>query len=95
MSKAVLVMDMPESCSKCKFSYEFYGVKKCHILNLLCNGGKSIIPTEKYAKYRHRACPLVELPEMDGLKAAATVEDCMHPVAYARGFNDLKGMLEK
>lgn len=63
MSKAVLVMDMPESCSKCKFSYEFYGAKKCHILNLLCNGGKSIIPTEKYAKYRHRACPLVRLPD--------------------------------
>lgn len=28
MAKAVLVMDMPESCSKCKFLYEFQGIKK-------------------------------------------------------------------
>lgn len=40
-------------------------------------------------------CPLAELPEMDGLKAAATVPDCMNPVAYARGWNDLRGKLEK
>lgn len=29
MAKAVLIMDMPESCSKCKFMYEFQGIKKC------------------------------------------------------------------
>lgn len=28
MPKAVLVMDMPESCSECKFLYEFQGIKK-------------------------------------------------------------------
>lgn len=28
MPKAVLVMDLPESCSKCKFLYEFQGIKK-------------------------------------------------------------------
>ena len=27
MPKAVLVMDMPESCSKCKFMYEFQETK--------------------------------------------------------------------
>ena len=95
MSKGILVVDMPESCSKCKFGYEFYGVKRCHLLNLLCNGGKAIIPTDKYAECRHDACPLVELPEMDGLKAAATVNGCLHPVEYARGWNDLRGKLEK
>lgn len=63
MSKGILVVDMPESCAKCKFSYEFCGVKKCHILNLLCNGGKAIIPTDKYTKCRHKWCPLKELPE--------------------------------
>ena len=46
MSKAVLVMDMPSSCSKCKFMYEFYGVRKCQLLNILENGGKAIIPTD-------------------------------------------------
>ena len=43
MSKVVLVMDMPSSCSKCKFMYEFYGIKKCQLLNILENGGKAIL----------------------------------------------------
>lgn len=38
MAKAILVMDMPESCSKCKFMYEFQGIKKCQLMNVL-NGG--------------------------------------------------------
>lgn len=63
MSKGILVVDMPESCSKCKFMYEFYGIKKCHLLNALCNGGKAIIPKDKYVVCRHDECPLVELPE--------------------------------
>lgn len=37
MAKAVLVMDMPESCSKCKFMYEFQGIKKCQLMNALNN----------------------------------------------------------
>lgn len=40
MDKAILVMDMPESCSKCKFLYEFQGTKKCQLMNVL-NGGAS------------------------------------------------------
>lgn len=88
MSKAVLVMDMPESCSKCKFSYEFQGVKKCNLLNALCNGGEAIIPKDKYTECQHDACPLAELPErMDALKASATVNGCLHPVDYAQGWN--------
>lgn len=95
MRKSALVIETPDSCSKCKFSYEFEGIKKCHLLNMLQNGGKAIIPTDKYAESRHDNCPLVDIPHMDGLMAAATVKDCAYPVAYARGFNDLKGMLEK
>ena len=57
MIKAILVMDMPESCSKCKFSYEFCGVKKCQLLNVLCSGVKAIIPTDEYAKSRHDGGP--------------------------------------
>lgn len=41
--KTMIVSDIPESCSKCKFMYEFYGVKKCQLLNVLKNGGKAII----------------------------------------------------
>lgn len=63
MSKAILVMDMPSSCSKCKFKYEFYGVKKCQLLNILENGGKAIIPTETLTTDRKECCPLKPMPE--------------------------------
>ena len=63
MSKAVLVMDMPSSCSKCKFMYEFYGIKKCQLLNILENGGKAIIPKDTLTTGRKECCPLRELPK--------------------------------
>ncbi|MBO5371582.1 MAG: hypothetical protein J6A75_02565 [Lachnospiraceae bacterium] len=63
MSKAILVMDMPSSCSKCKFMYEFYGVKKCQLLNILENGGKAIISTDTLTTGRKECCPLKPVPE--------------------------------
>lgn len=62
MAKAVLVMDMPESCSKCKFLYEFQGIKKCQLMNVL-NGGASRVSQNTFTVKRHEKCPLWELPE--------------------------------
>ena len=62
MPKAVLVMDMPESCSKCKFLYEFQGIKKCQLMNVLY-GGASKLSQNTFAAKRHEKCPLLELPE--------------------------------
>lgn len=62
MAKAVLVMDMPESCSKCKFLYEFQGIKKCLLMNVL-NNGASMLSQNTFTKKRHDKCPLRELPE--------------------------------
>lgn len=62
MAKAVLVMDMPESCSKCKFLYEFQGVKKCQLMNVL-NGGASRLSQNTFTEKRHDKCPLRELPK--------------------------------
>lgn len=62
MSKAVLVMDMPESCSKCKFLYEFQGIKKCQLMNVL-NNGASRLSQNTFTEKRHEKCPLLELPE--------------------------------
>ena len=62
MAKAVLVMDMPESCSKCKFLYEFQGVKKCQLMNVL-NNGASRMSQNTFTVKRHGKCPLCELPE--------------------------------
>lgn len=63
--KAIIVTDIPESCSKCKFMYEFYGVKKCQLLNVLKNGGKAIICVDKLNVARKECCPLVSLEEHD------------------------------
>lgn len=62
MAKAVLVMDMPESCSKCKFMYEFQGIKKCQLMNVL-NNGASKLSQSTFTEKRHDWCPLRELPE--------------------------------
>ena len=62
MAKAVLVMDMPESCSKCKFLYEFQGIKKCQLMNAI-NNGASMLSQNTFTKKRHDKCPLMELPE--------------------------------
>lgn len=82
MNKSVFVVDTPVDCEHCQCRYAFgeCGAMHRHIEN----GVK-----------KPDWCPLIELPEMDGLKAAATMPDCLHPVDYARGFNDFKGMLVK
>lgn len=63
--KAMVVVDIPKSCSKCKFMYEFYGVKKCQLLNILENGGKAIIPQETLTISRKDCCPLKKMPERE------------------------------
>lgn len=64
MAKAVLIMNMPEACSKCKFLYEFHGIKKCQLMNVL-NGGASRLSQHKFTEKRHEKCPLRELPEKE------------------------------
>lgn len=64
MAKSVLVMDMPESCSKCKFLYEFQGIKKCQLMNVL-NNGESRLSQHTFTEKRHDWCPLRELPEKE------------------------------
>lgn len=65
MAKAVLIMDMPESCGECKFLYEFQGIKKCHLMNVL-NNGASRLSQNTFTEKRHEKCPLRELPESCG-----------------------------
>lgn len=65
--KAMVIVEMPKSCSKCKFMYEFYGVKKCQLLNILQNGGKAIIPVETLTTQRKDCCPLVPATESEAV----------------------------
>ena len=62
MAKAALIMDMPESCGECKFLYEFQGIKKCQLMNVL-NNGASRLSQNTFTEKRHEKCPLRELPE--------------------------------
>lgn len=60
--KGFLIVDMPESCSRCKFLYEFQGIKKCQLMNVL-NNGASRLSQNTFTEKRHEKCPLRELPE--------------------------------
>lgn len=68
MAKVALDMDMPESCSKCKFLYEFQGIKKCQLMNAL-NNGASRLSQNTFTEKRHEKCPLRELPQQETLSA--------------------------
>lgn len=54
MAKAILIMDMPESCSMCKFLYEFQGIKKCQLMNVL-NNGASRLSQNTFTEKRHES----------------------------------------
>lgn len=85
MSKAILITNMPESCSKCQFLYEFNGTKKCQLMNVLYNGA-SKVSQSKFTIERHHKCPLKPLPEKkklgkftsvrEDMKAIGTVDEC-------------------
>ena len=85
MPKAVLVMDMPESCSKCKFMYEFQGIKKCQLMNVL-NNGASRLSQNTFTEKRHEKCPLRELPEkIPELKSGY---ESINRTLHREGWND-------
>lgn len=85
MDKAILVMDMPESCSKCKFLYEFQGTKKCQLMNVL-NGGASRLSQNRFTETRHEKCPLQELPEKMKVCGNYPQPDRIEP-SYKAGWN--------
>lgn len=62
MSKAVLIMDMPKCCSKCKFFDSEYRYCDIKGLPLKRKDGK-YGPVVKISKERAIWCPLRELPE--------------------------------
>lgn len=49
--KAILEIEAPESCHKCKIKVEFEGMRWCPLIN---DG----INAMYYAEYRHPDCPL-------------------------------------
>ena len=77
MSKAILVIDMPESCSKCPLFGGFYSDMCCHGLN---NRGINYPYPEDF---RQNWCPLKTMPEED--TGAYLFE---YSEGYQKGWND-------
>lgn len=78
-------MDMPESCSKCKFLYEFQGIKKYQLMNVLYFGTSKLSQNTFTAK-RHKKCPLRELPEKMKVCGKYPQPDRIEP-SYKVGWN--------
>ena len=66
MSKAVLVMDMPNSCDECDFCHGLY----CEIPWF----GKTVVD---YIACRHPECPLKPLPKKQILTFFEHGQDCI------------------
>lgn len=88
MSKAILVMDMPKSCSKCQFLYEFNGIKKCRLMNVLYNGA-SKVSQNNFTIKRHHKCPLKPIPKRKRAKL-----DDWNSETYVSGWNNCIDAIE-
>lgn len=77
MSKAILIMDLPDSCDKCPL---FGG----HYSDMCCKGLNNKTIDYPYPKdFRQRWCPLQDLPDEE------ESSDCFdeHEDGYAHGWN--------
>ena len=60
MSKVMLIMDMPSSCSECKLKSRVHGIFN---VTHCCNLAEGIISLDKGFEERLDNCPLRELPQ--------------------------------
>ncbi len=77
MSKAILVIDMPDSCSKCPLFGGFYSDMCCKGLN---NRGINYPYPENF---RQDWCPLKPVPE----KKLAYITSSDHLIGFGEGYN--------
>ena len=71
MSKAVLVLDMPKSCNKCKFFNAQY--RYCDLKGLPLKRKNGKYGNTNISKERANWCPLRELPEKADMQKAKTM----------------------
>ena len=83
MAKAVLVMDMPESCDMCDFADDTqpprYGER-----TLYCNAPGIGYDVTDYIECRPDWCPLIPLPKRHTAPKTATG----YEIGYEDGWND-------
>ncbi|MED9905267.1 MAG: hypothetical protein UFG06_13940 [Lachnospiraceae bacterium] len=81
MSKAVLVMDMPEKCNECCLSYPV----EDKVERILCRGCAEYHSTTDFTK-KPDWCPLRELPARRGIAGIYPQPDNITP-SYKVGWN--------
>ena len=82
MSKAILVMDMPDSCRKC----DFVNMEMC-CCGLFLHLTASIESVEKYGICRPDWCPLREVPQKQEVCGKYPQADGITP-SYKIGWNN-------
>ena len=80
MSKAILVMDMPESCTECQFCREIDEIDACCEIAREPRDESLCRMIGKYDKERPDWCPLKEVPGRD--------KESHYPDEYMDGFTD-------
>lgn len=80
MSKAVLVIDMPESCAKCDLVSASPNVGETECCGLIEHLSCEVVCVDKYISNRADWCPLVPMPEKDNLY--------YHTDYYGAGYKD-------
>lgn len=76
MSKRMLVIDMPESCAKCKLFFDSY-------TDMICRANNRTINYPYPDKNVQDWCPLREMPKK--ISYAKELDDLF--IAYANGWN--------
>ena len=96
MSKAILVMDMPSSCSDCKLKSMVCGVSKA---THCCNLANSVITLDKGFEERLPDCPLKPMPQKIGTEEALKMprNGCLADVinSYNACINEILGGSEE
>ena len=86
MSKAILVMDMPDSCDKCPLFCNYYSDMCCSGLN------NKTINYPYPEKFRQEWCPLKDIPEK--LKSTNSLDE--YEDGFVAGWNNfIEENLEK
>lgn len=89
--KALLVMDMPESCVDCQFCYEYHeGIEACcTVTREPSNDGMYRIIKEDYCQDKPDWCPLKPIPEKKeemGMPRTPSMNDIKR-IGFQKGWN--------
>lgn len=85
MAKAVLVMDMPETCCDCRFCRELHeGIEACCELADEPSGDSLYRSIDEYCYHRPDWCPLRELPKH---KRTIDIENEINRILMNVGYN--------